>query len=153
MNQGIIGIIIALLVILAGVVYWMNSSGTPVDVISSPVVNVFPGSASSTGGEGDSSGATSTLGAVKSIAVEGKNYSFSPSSITVKRGEKVEIRLTSIQGTHSLTIDELGVASNTVNTGETTSVEFTPQTAGVYEFYCPIGNHRAMGMKGNIRVE
>lgn len=166
MNQGIIGIIIALLVILAGVVYWMNSSSGKQSLTStSSVVNkVLPGAGTSTGNDGGGTstttstsssvgGATTTVGAVRTITITGRDYSFSPSTITVKRGDKVQLILTSAQGAHDIKIDALGVASKTVNTGESTSVEFTPTKAGTYEYYCSIGNHRAMGMKGTLTVE
>jgi len=166
MNQGIIGIVLALLVILAGVVYWMNSSSDLPGITSTSSVSAtLPSSntATETQATTSSSGSTtslsasgqstSTLGTVKTITVLAKDYSFSPSSITVKKGEKVEIVLSSSQGAHDIKIDALGVASKTVNTGETATVEFTPTKAGTYEYYCSIGAHRAMGMKGTLIVE
>lgn len=165
MNQGIIGIIIALLVILAGVVYWMNSSDTPTVTSSSPAVSeTLPATSSPTNNEQmsgsssmnssvSSSSISTSTEAIKTITVKAKNYSFSPSSITVKKGEKIAIVLTSSQGAHDIKIDALGVASKTVNTGETTSVEFTPTKAGTYEYYCGLSNHRAMGMIGTLIVE
>jgi plastocyanin len=94
-----------------------------------------------------------TVGAIKTITITAKDYSFSPTSITVKKGERVQLILSSTQGAHDIKIDGLGVASKTLNTGETTSVEFTPTKAGTYEYYCSIGNHRAMGMRGTLIVE
>lgn len=88
----------------------------------------------------------------KSIVVEGGNFYFKPNEIKVKKGEKVKITFTSAGGMHNFVIDEFNVASETVN-GKSTTVEFTPDKTGTFEFYCSIGSHRQMGMKGNLIVE
>jgi plastocyanin len=56
--------------------------------------------------------------------------------------------------THALTIEGPGgidVTSDTVQAGESTTLEVTLQP-GVYEVYCPIGDHRAMGMDTTLTV-
>src|SRR4030042_2574760 len=84
---------------------------------------------------------------VKSIEVEGGMYYFDPSEIRVKAGEKVTITFRNVEGMHDFVIDELGVRTEQIKAGETETVEFTPENPGTYEFYCSVGNHRAMGMK------
>ncbi len=54
---------------------------------------------------------------------------------------------------HNFNIDELKVQSPTVKAGETTSVEFTADQPGEYEYYCSIGQHRANGQVGKLTVE
>jgi uncharacterized cupredoxin-like copper-binding protein len=58
------------------------------------------------------------------------------------------------KGTHSLTIEGPGgvdVTSKTLHGGESTTMTVTLQP-GTYEVYCPIGNHRSMGMDTSLTV-
>jgi uncharacterized cupredoxin-like copper-binding protein len=58
------------------------------------------------------------------------------------------------KATHSLTIEGPGgmdMTSDTVQGGRSTTMTVTLQ-AGRYEVYCPIGNHRAMGMSTTLTV-
>jgi plastocyanin len=87
------------------------------------------------------------------VQVEGGNYYFKPNSITVKEGQPVKITLTSVEGTHDFVIDEFNVKTQTVNADQSTSVEFTPDKTGSFEFYCSVANHRALGMKGTLIVQ
>lgn len=89
----------------------------------------------------------------KEIVVVGSNYTFSPNKITIKKGEKTRIVFKNSDGTHDFRIDELNIAIPTIGSGAEDFVEFTPDKTGSFEFYCSIGNHRAMGMKGTIVVE
>ncbi len=88
------------------------------------------------------------------IKVTGKNFAFDPKEIRVKKGEKVTIVFTSEGGImHDFVVDELNVATKQLTAGQSETVEFTPTQAGTFEFYCSVGNHRAMGMVGNLIVE
>lgn len=97
-------------------------------------------------------GADVTLGAVKNITVTGSNFKFAPSTITVKKGDKVHLTFVNSGGLHDFRIDELGVATKKVNGGEQDVVDFVASKAGTFEFYCSVGTHRQMGMKGTITV-
>jgi plastocyanin len=89
----------------------------------------------------------------QAIAVEGGEFYFKPNVIRVKKGEKVTITLTNAgKMPHDFVIDEFNVESETISSGSTT-VEFTPDKAGTFEFYCGVGSHRAQGMKGSLIVE
>lgn len=83
------------------------------------------------------------------VEVASKAYSFTPSNLQVKVGQPVSLRI-SAEGFHTFTIDELGVNESTAN--GTTEIEFVPDRAGVFEFYCAIGNHRQQGQFGTITV-
>lgn len=87
------------------------------------------------------------------IEVEGENFSFAPNEIKVKKGDKVTINFKSASGFHDFVIDEFDVATKQVQTGEMSSVTFTADKVGSFEFYCSVGNHRAMGMVGTLVVE
>ena len=89
----------------------------------------------------------------KEFTVTGQNFSFTPSTITVKKGDKVKIIFKSGDMMHDLKIDELGVATKILRAGEQDSIEFIADKAGTFEYYCSVGNHRAMGMKGTFIVK
>ncbi len=85
-------------------------------------------------------------GSVKTFSVDGKSFSFSPSTITVTKGDRVRITFKNTGGMHDFRIDELGVATKRIGSGQEETVEFVASTAGTFEYYCSVGNHRAMGM-------
>jgi len=87
------------------------------------------------------------------IDVYGQNFSFSPSEIKVKKGDKVTINFKSASGFHDFVIDEFVVATKQVQTGGESSVTFIADKAGTFEFYCSVGKHREMGMVGTLVVE
>ena len=88
------------------------------------------------------------------IVVEGDEYKFLPSSISLTAGEKVKITYKNTGNVpHNLVIDELGVETATIVGGKTASVEVTPTKTGTYTFYCSVGNHRALGMEGMMEVK
>lgn len=90
---------------------------------------------------------------VRTIEVTGANYSFSPSTLVIRKGVKVNITFKNSGGMHSFVVDELNIKTKVIKDGEQETVSFTPEKAGTFEFYCSVGNHRAMGMKGTITVQ
>ncbi len=90
---------------------------------------------------------------VNQISIRGGSFYFKPNEIRAKVGTKVSIIFTNDEGTHNFVIDEFNVKSQTIKGGAMTTVEFTPDKTGTFEFYCSVGNHRAMGMKGTLIVE
>lgn len=96
---------------------------------------------------------TTTTTAVKEFTVSGTNYAFDPSTIKVKKGDKVKITFKNTQGFHDWVIDEYGVATKQTNAPTTEVLEFTADKVGSFEYYCSVGSHRAMGMKGTLVVE
>ena len=91
--------------------------------------------------------------AVKEFTITGKNFAFTPSSITVKQGDKVKITFNNINGFHDFVIDEYGIATLQKQSPNTEVLEFTADKVGSFEYYCSVGTHRAMGMKGILKVE
>ena len=87
------------------------------------------------------------------ISVEGGGFYFKPNEIRVKAGEKVKIVFTNAGGNHDFVIDELGVRTKLTQSGETAEVEFVADTAGEFEFYCSVMDHRTRGMVGTLIVE
>jgi plastocyanin len=89
----------------------------------------------------------------KIFNITGQNFAFSQTEIRVKQGDRVRINFESGDGFHDWTIDEFSAATAQVNTGEKTFVEFVADKKGTFEYYCSVGQHRQMGMVGNLIVE
>jgi uncharacterized cupredoxin-like copper-binding protein len=103
--------------------------------------------ASTTGGAAGGAGQTVDMSAV--------DFKFNPSDPTVKSGN-VTFNLTNDgQAPHSLEIEDVNgqdqEIEGDVSSGEsgTLAVNLPP---GKYEFYCPVENHKEMGMEGEITV-
>jgi len=89
---------------------------------------------------------------VKTFDIATSNYQFSVTNITVKKGDLVKINLKGSDALHDLVIDELGVHTDRIQSGQLSSVVFTANKVGTFEYYCSVGSHRAMGMVGKITV-
>lgn len=89
---------------------------------------------------------------VKEFTVSGQNFSFTPSSLTVKKGDKVRIIFKSTQGFHDFVIDEYGVATKQLKSPGEEVLEFIADKSGTFEYYCSVGEHRALGMVGKLVV-
>ncbi len=90
---------------------------------------------------------------VTEIELDASNFTFGQDEIRVKEGETVRITINNTQGTHDFVIDELEVNSGIIPEGESQTVEFTAWDTGSWEYYCSVGNHRQLGMKGILVVE
>jgi plastocyanin len=95
-------------------------------------------------------------GAGQTVDMSAVDFKFNPSDPTVKSGN-VTVNLTNDgQAPHSLEIEDVNgqdeEIEGDVSSGEsgTLAVNLPP---GKYEFYCPVGNHREMGMEGEITVK
>lgn len=95
---------------------------------------------------------------VKTFVVTGDHLRFFVDGLEnpdmkVNLGDRVRIEFVSTEGFHDWKIDEFNAATEKVNPGTTTVVEFVADKQGTFEYYCSVGKHRANGMKGNFIVE
>jgi heme/copper-type cytochrome/quinol oxidase subunit 2 len=88
----------------------------------------------------------------KVVTMDAGSFYYSVKTITVKKGEKVKIVMTSRDMMHDLNIDELDVKLPITKSGETNSIEFTADKVGTFEYYCSVGQHRKQGQVGKITV-
>ncbi|GEM_PF-369089 len=88
----------------------------------------------------------------REVVVTASNFKFDPPTITAKQGEKIRIRLKNTDGFHDLKIDELNAATGRIQGGDEAVVEFVASKTGSFEYYCSVGNHRQMGMKGTLII-
>lgn len=100
------------------------------------------------------SGQETSPAGIKEVQVIGSEYSYSPSSIRLDKGTAVKLTFRNTgRLPHNLVIDELGVATQTIQSGASDTVEFTASQSGTFSFYCSIGNHRSLGMEGSLEVK
>ena len=89
----------------------------------------------------------------KVFTVTGSNFSFDPKEIKVKQGDHVKIIFQNKDGIHDWRLDEFEVKTTQITAGNSAEVSFVADKTGSFEYYCSVGRHRAMGMKGNLIVE
>ena len=95
---------------------------------------------------------TAPVPAVQVFKITAMKWQFDPATITVKKGVPVRFELTSKDVTHGFSIMQFGVKAS-IKPGETTVVEFTPDKAGTFTFFCSVfcgEGHR--GQKGQLIV-
>ncbi|MFZ2205403.1 MAG: cupredoxin domain-containing protein [Minisyncoccia bacterium] len=91
--------------------------------------------------------------AVKKFTITGSNFKFEPSAFSVNKGDTVKIVFKNIDGFHDFKIDEFNVATKQSKGEDEQTVTFVADKAGSFEYYCSVGTHRAMGMKGTLTVK
>ena len=84
--------------------------------------------------------------------IKGTKFAYDKKELTVTEGDMVTINFESADGFHDWVIDEFNAATKQVDVGVPTSVTFVADKVGVFEYYCSVGNHRAMGMVGKLTV-
>src|SRR5262245_22032070 len=95
---------------------------------------------------------------VRTIQIFEKEYSLTPSTITVAKAGTYAFKVTN-DGTitHALTIEASGggsdeVESGSIDPGSSKTIKFTFEAGKRYEMYCPVDGHKAEGMAGTISV-
>ncbi len=89
----------------------------------------------------------------RTILMTVTNFKFEPSKITIKKGEKIKLQVTGVEGTHGLAIPDLGV-NVSVAPGQTVTIDIPTTKTGTFSFFCSIpcgSGHR--DMRGTIVIE
>lgn len=154
-QQQLILIIIIVLAVLGGGYLLMSkgSSTPPTDTTSGVSPTAAMEQTSPAAETTPSTGSAMTAGATKTFTVTGSNYSFDTKEIKVKKGDAVTIVFKNAEGFHDWNLDEFTAHTKKIGANAQDSVTFTADKTGTFEYYCSVGNHRAMGMKGNLIVE
>jgi plastocyanin len=137
-----------------------DTSSNPAPDVSAPVDGAMTSTdvVDSTDGAGmDSTDAVNledgTASSVQTLTIDSFKYGYSETELRVREGDTVTVVLTSSDGLHDWVVDELNVRTDKIQAGERTEVTFVATKAGTYEFYCSVGDHRALGMVGKLVVE
>jgi uncharacterized cupredoxin-like copper-binding protein len=105
--------------------------------------------------QAQTTGGAAATGAGGTVSLSAADFKFNPSDPTVKSGEVTFNLKNDGQTAHSLEIEDVNgqdqELEGDVSPGQsgTLKVNLPP---GKYEFYCPVGNHKEMGMEGEITV-
>jgi uncharacterized cupredoxin-like copper-binding protein len=101
--------------------------------------------------------AAAATGPGGTVDLSATDFKFNPSDPTVKSGQVTFKETNDGQTTHSLEIEEVTPGNDQELEGDvapgqsgTLTVNLKP---GKYEFYCPISNHKQLGMQGEITVK
>lgn len=88
------------------------------------------------------------------VDVSATEFSFNPSDLKLDAAGTYTFHLTNAgEFEHALEIDGQGIEEETSVIGGGESADVTVELAeGEYEIYCPVGNHREMGMEGTLVV-
>lgn len=151
------------LIVLAVIGWWIYTASTAPSETGSPAGGtVLEGNGIEEGAAGGPIGTSTSTESLPSsaevvgnaIVITTENYKFTPPTITVNKGDAVTIKLVNNSGFHDLKIDEYAVATKRLSTaGESETITFAADKSGNFEYYCSVGNHRAMGMKGTLIVK
>ena len=118
------GVIVLIICAVAGVLFWRTSSNNAVVASNTKV-----------------------------ITITAKDTAFDLSTITVKVGQPVTIRLVNDDDMdHQFAVEALDVYSDQIGPNQTTDVTFTPQQIGDYQFICSYAHHAKLGMVGTLHV-
>lgn len=144
-----------LLLIGGGAFYLLsNKDNTQMNSEVNSTVNDSMNTTSESGNttDGGDSATDEMTASINTIAVTGSNFKFDPSEIMVKKGDTVRIVFTNSDGMHDFVIDEFDARTKVLKDGESETIEFVADQAGKFEYYCSVGQHRQMGMVGNLIV-
>jgi cytochrome c oxidase subunit 2 len=97
---------------------------------------------------------TTPSGEFKEFNVVAYQYGFEPSTITVKKGDRVKITFTSRDAGHGVFIPDFEVATPAFGKGQSQTIEFVADKSGTFEYLCSVycgSGHPTM--KGTIIVQ
>ena len=99
------------------------------------------------------SGSAGPEGSLKEFTITAKRFEFNPSAITVQRGDKVKLTITSIDAAHGFYLPDFNIDKK-LEQNNPVVVEFVVDKSGEFEFRCniPCGSGHG-GMKGTLTVE
>jgi uncharacterized cupredoxin-like copper-binding protein len=109
------------------------------------------------------------------IKIEAKEFSYSPSILTIAAGETIEIKMTNTGSVeHDFNIDKIDLKEKAVSEGSSSmahdahgqmapvhlslasgkrgKITFIPSKAGEYEIVCSVSGHKEVGMVGKMIV-
>jgi plastocyanin len=99
-----------------------------------------------------------TLKAGQPLAVTAREYRFDPKNVTVQAGGKattLAIKLHNSGGlAHDLRVERDGseVGGTAIVLGDKDAGATVKLAPGSYTFFCSVGDHEQLGMKGTLRV-
>lgn len=91
---------------------------------------------------------------LKQIKITGSEFSFNPASLTIKKGENIQLTFTNNGAVpHDFVLEELGIKTKILPVGQSETMSFTANQSGTFSFYCSVTGHRNAGMEGQLTVQ
>lgn len=146
----VIGGIVVLVVLLAAGYYFLQ---TREEHPASEQAQTNQSQSAGTDSTDNPAGIPADQGTVKSFTVVGKAFSFTPSEISVKKGDTVKITFQNDNGFHDLRIEGYNLGTKQIQSPASETFQFVAHKAGTFEFFCSVMNHRQLGMVGKLIVE
>jgi len=148
--------LVLLAVAMLFVVGCSSSSTMPTPVSVNGAVDEEP-TAAEQEVESSPNGEIAETASVKTFVLTAQNFKFMMDGkenpdLRISVGDRVRVELTSTSGFHDWIAEEFNAATGKVSDGQSSSVEFVADKKGTFEYYCSIGSHRQMGMKGKLIV-
>lgn len=98
-------------------------------------------------------GQDQTEGQVRDFTVVGDHYTFTPSTLTVNKGDVVKVTFTAKDIAHSFTIDGPYRISKRAGAGQSVIFEFRADAQGSFQIYCNLtADPKCKDMKGTLQV-
>ena len=92
-------------------------------------------------------------GELKEFTMTAKQFEFNPAAITVNKGDRVKITITSLDVSHGFRINEFNVNAK-IEPGKPATVEFIADKSGTFTFFCSVVCGSGHGsMKGILTVK
>lgn len=138
------GKIIAIAVVVVGIVAFFAMKGNKATAPETTMMQ-----------QDKQSSANADQGDIKEFSMtsyyDEKGKWFSLKEMTVKKGDKVRVKVTNTKGTHDFAIDEYGIKKMTP-LNEEVVIEFTADKTGEFAYYCSVPGHRQGGQEGKLIV-
>jgi plastocyanin len=92
-------------------------------------------------------------GGGQTIDVSATDFKFDPAELSADAGEVTIVLTNDGESPHAIEIEGGGVeeSSDTINAGDSTELTVSLEE-GMYEIYCPVGDHKDRGMVGTLTV-
>jgi plastocyanin len=106
------------------------------------------------GDDDEGEGAAATGPSLRTVQIAESDFRLTPSVVTITQpGVYTFHAVNRGQATHALELEGNGVEVETKDLAPGESADLKVQLeAGTYELYCPVDDHRGMGMEGSVRV-
>jgi len=151
-RNAIIGIVVVLVVLVGGFMLFKNmqtpDQGTP----AAPTDQSTQATSAPAMTDTTASGAATT-GTVKEVTISGSNLN---SPLQQSPSTKATPLKSLSQIPEECTMSCLmtfSAGSKTIQSGATDTFQFVADKAGTFQYYCSVGNHKAMGMVGTLTVQ
>jgi plastocyanin len=90
----------------------------------------------------------------KEIQISAGEYYFLPSSIKINKGDTVTVTLRNVgKMPHNIVFESPEIATKTILSGQSDTIEFTATESGQSRFYSSVANDREQGMEGDLGVK